>query len=65
MPMYVVTGKNTSGEPVVSVDISAVNQEGTVVQELDVVGAVRALLAGTPGIGSVMAQKFEQVVTTV
>ncbi|MEV5957309.1 hypothetical protein AB0M11_26670 [Streptomyces sp. NPDC051987] len=65
MPSYVVTGKNSSGEPLVSVNIAAVNQDGAVVQELDVVNAVRAELAGTAGIASVVAQKYEQVITNV
>lgn len=65
MAMYVVTGKNAQGDPVVSVDISAINQDPAVVPELDVVNAVRAQLAATTGIASVMAQKYEQVITTV
>lgn len=63
--MYVITGKNASGEPVVSVDIAAINQDAPVVNEVDVVNAVRTLLAGTAGVGSVVAQKFEQVITTI
>ena len=65
MASYVITGKNSSGEPQVSVQISAISQEGTVVPELNVVDAVRSLLGGVPGIVSVAAQKYEQVITTV
>lgn len=65
MATYVITGKNGSGEPLVSVNISGVNQETTVVPEIDVVNAVRILLAGTSGVFSVVAQKYEQVITVI
>jgi hypothetical protein len=65
MPQYVVTGKNSSGEGVVSVNIEAINQDTPVVQDIDVIDAIRTQLAGTPGIVAVVAQKFEQVVTTI
>lgn len=65
MASYQITGKNGSGEPVVSVNIEAINQDSPVVQEIDVVNAVRNFLAATPGIGSVVAQKFEQVITVI
>lgn len=65
MPTYVVTGKNVSGEQVVSVNISGINQEPTVVPEIDVVNAVRAFLAGTAGVNSVVAQRYEQVITVI
>jgi hypothetical protein len=65
MAQYMVTGKNASGEGVVSVNIAQINQDTPVVAELDVVNAVRTLLAGTSGIVSVVAQKFEQVITNV
>jgi predicted lipase len=65
MAQYTVTGKSSSGEGVVSVQISAINQDTAVIQELDAVNALRSFLAGTPGIVSVTAQKFEQVITNV
>ena len=65
MASYVITAKNASAEPVVSVQISAINQEGTVVPEIDIVNAVRTFLATTPGVVSVTAQKYEQVITVV
>ncbi|MGW1497592.1 hypothetical protein ACWCQW_03190 [Streptomyces mirabilis] len=49
----------------VSVNISGINQETPIVQELDVVNAVREFLAGTPGVGSVVAQRYEQVITVI
>lgn len=65
MPTYVITGRSGSGESVVSVNISGINQETPIVQELDVVNAVREFLAGTPGVGSVVAQRYEQVITVI
>lgn len=65
MPTYVVTGKSGSGEPLVSVNISGISQEPVIVPETDVVNAVRAFLAGLPGVGSVVAQKYEQVITVI
>lgn len=65
MAQYTVTGKNSNGEGVVSVNIAQINQDTQVVAELDVVNAVRALLTGTSGIVSVVAQKSEQVTTIV
>ena len=65
MATYVITGKNGSGEPMVSVQISAINQESAVIQEIDAVNALRDFLAGTPGVEFVVAQKYEQVITTV
>jgi hypothetical protein len=65
MANYVITGKNGSGESVVSIQIGSISQEGTVVPELDVVNAVRTFLGTVSGIGSVVAQKYEQVITTV
>lgn len=62
---YVITGKNSSGEPIVSVMISGVDQETQVVQDIDVVNAVRAFLAGTAGVNSVVAQRYEQVITVI
>lgn len=65
MASYVITGRNRSGESVVSVNINSISQEGEVVPELDVVNAVRAQLAAVEAIGSVVAQKYEQVVTVI
>lgn len=65
MATYVITGKNQGGEPLVSVQISAINQESPVIQEIDAVNALRNFLAGTSGVAIVVAQKYEQVITTV
>ncbi|SFY52038.1 hypothetical protein [Streptomyces sp. F-1] len=65
MAQYVVTGRNSNGEGIVSIQIGAINQDSQVVADLDVVAAVRNLLAGAPGVVGVQAQKFEQVITNV
>ncbi|MFJ6667405.1 hypothetical protein [Streptomyces sp. NPDC091383] len=65
MAQYIVTGRNTSGEGIVAVTISAINQDSQVVADMDVVAAVRSLLDGAPGVVSVQAQKYEQVITNV
>jgi hypothetical protein len=62
---YVITGRNKSGEPVLAASIDSITQEPPVVDEVAVVDALRAFIAGTAGVVSVVAQKFEQVVTTV
>jgi hypothetical protein len=65
MASYVITGRTSSGESVVSVNINSISQEGVVVPEIDVVNAVRSELAAAAGIGSVVAQKYEQVITVI
>ena len=65
MPTYLITGKNGSGEPMVQVNIAAINQEQQVVAEIDVVNAVRTFLASVDGVGSVVAQRYEQVITVI
>ena len=65
MATYVITAKSTGGAPLVQVQIGAINQEATVVEDLAVVDALRDFLAGVDGVGSVVAQKYEQVITIV
>jgi hypothetical protein len=65
MASYVITAKNNSGEPMATVQISAIQQDTPVVEEIDVVDAVRAFLRTVQGVGSVSALKYEQVVTNV
>lgn len=65
MAQYVITGRNSSGENIVSVQIEPINQDTQVLQDMDVVDAVRNLIASTAGVNSVQAQKFEQVITNV
>ncbi|MFI0233168.1 hypothetical protein [Streptomyces sp. NPDC017086] len=65
MPNYQVTGKNSEGMPVVAVSLASIDQEQQLVSEMTIVNAVRNCLAAVPGVQSVMARKFEQVITTV
>lgn len=65
MASYQVTGRNNEGSPLVSVAISSIDQDTQVVAELDVVNAVRACLEAVPGVQSVVARKYEQVITIV
>lgn len=65
MPNYVITGKTSGGQPLVQVNIAAINQEQTVVEDIDVVNAVRTFLSGVDGVGSVVAQRYEQVITNI
>lgn len=65
MANYTVVGRNGESSAVVSVSIGAVDQDGHYLDEMDVVNAVRALLAATPGVSSVVAKKYEQVITVV
>ncbi|MFD5814424.1 hypothetical protein [Streptomyces sp. NPDC127038] len=65
MATYVITGRSPDGEPLVSVQVSGINQEVHVVDDIDVVNAVRGFLTGLPEIGSVVAQKYEQVITVI
>lgn len=64
MARYVVTGK-ANGSPLVSVSIDGINQEPVIMPEIDVVNAVREFLATVPGMQTVVAQKYEQVITIV
>ncbi|MGY5048311.1 hypothetical protein ACWDE0_22165 [Streptomyces sp. 900105755] len=64
MATYVVTGKS-NGSPLVAVSIDSINQDTEVVDELTVVNAVRACLAAVPGVQTVVAQRYEQVITNV
>ncbi|TVZ96530.1 hypothetical protein [Streptomyces sp. BK340] len=65
MATYVITGRNGSNEPLVSVSISGISQDAPIVDELDVVNALRQYLDGVAGVSVVVAQKYEQVITTV
>lgn len=65
MASYEVAGRNSQGSPVVSVVISSIDQEQPVVDELVVVNAVRNALAAVSGVQSVVARKYEQVITIV
>jgi len=65
MASYVITGRNRSGESVVSVNLNSISQEGEVVPEIDIVNAIRNQLEAVAAIGSVVAQKYEQVITVI
>lgn len=65
MATYQVTGKDSGGSPLVSVNITSIDQDGQLVQEIDVVNAVRTFLSTVSGVNSVVAQKYQQVVTVV
>lgn len=62
---YVVTARNASGEPVVGVSISSIDQEQPVVDEMVVVNAVADALSGVAGVESVVKRKYSQVITIV
>ena len=65
MANYQVTGRNAEGSTLLSVAVGAVDQDGHFLDDMDVVNAVRAVVAGAPGVVSVVARKFEQVITIV
>lgn len=65
MANYTVIGRNNEAMPVVSVSITSIDQEQVVVDEITVVNAVRDCLAKVPGVQSVVARKFEQLITIV
>lgn len=65
MATYVITGRNGSNEALVSVSVSGISQDAQVVPEIDVINAIRQYLAGISGVQSVVAQKYEQVITVV
>lgn len=62
---YVVTARNGSGEPIVGVSISSIDQEQPVVDEMVVVNAVADALAGVSGVESVVKRRYSQVITIV
>lgn len=65
MANYQVVGRNTEGSTMLSVAVGAVDQDGHYLDDMDVVNAVRSVVAGAPGVASVVAKKFEQVITVV
>ncbi|MFI6251524.1 hypothetical protein [Streptomyces sp. NPDC051016] len=65
MASYQVAARNQEGTPVVLVSIGSIDQDTHMVDDLTVVDAVRECLAAVPGVVSVVAQKFEQVITIV
>ena len=63
MANYTVAGRNNEGSTVVQVAIGSVDQDSHYVDDMDVVNAVRAVVAGAPGVQSVVAKRYEQVIT--
>jgi hypothetical protein len=49
----------------VSVSIGGIDQEQHVVDEITIVNAIRTCLTGVPGVQSVLAQMYQQVITNV
>ncbi|MFI6530522.1 hypothetical protein [Streptomyces uncialis] len=66
MASYHITGKTATREPVIAVSIAGIEQEsGTVIDEMDIVNAVRAVVAAAPGVDLVAATRYVQVTTQV
>lgn len=65
MANYQILGRNVEGSTVVTVAVSAVDQDGHYLDDMDVVSAVKSVVAGASGVSSVVAKKFEQVITIV
>lgn len=65
MANYVIAGKSAGGSPLFSIAIGSVDQDEMIVDDLDVVNAVRAFAAAVPGVSQVVAQKYAQVITVV
>lgn len=65
MATYQITGRSGENSPLVSVSVSAIDQEQQVVAELVIVNAIRACLSDVAGVESVVARKYEQTITVV
>ena len=65
MASYQVAGRNNEGTPVILVSIGSIDQDTHLVDDITVVNAVRTCLAAVPGVSSVVAQKYEQVITNI
>jgi hypothetical protein len=58
---YLITGRTSGGSPVVSIHLDSINQEDPIVNEIDVVNAVRTFLLTVPNVTQTVAQKQEWV----
>lgn len=65
MANYQVLGRDAAGSTMVTVAVSSVDQDGHYLDDMDVVNAVKSVVAGAAGVSSVVARKFEQVITLV
>lgn len=62
---YLITGKTATGARLINVNIAGIDQDEEIVEEVDVVHAVRDFLQTLPGITQATCLKFEQVTTQV
>lgn len=65
MATYLISGKKTGGATVLAIHLDGVDQDDAVVDELDVVNAIKAYLMTVPGVVTTVAQKNEYVTTYV
>jgi hypothetical protein len=66
MAHYTVQGRDTEGSAIVQVTVGPIDQESNVIDEMTIVNAVKAAVqANGTGVHSVVARKYEQVITTV
>lgn len=65
MATYTVTGRDNEGSPLIAVSIGSIDQEPHVVDEQAIVDAVRDRVAQVAGVQSVVARKYEQVITII
>jgi hypothetical protein len=65
MAHYTVQGRDSEGSAIVQVTVGPIDQESNVIDEMTIVNAVRQAVAGGAGVHSVVARRYEQVITTV
>lgn len=65
MANYVITGRNSEGETLVSASVDSIDQDVPVIAEMDIVNAVRNAVGGGTGVTSVVVRKYEQVISIV
>lgn len=65
MAQYIITGRNSEGSTVVSAAVDSIDQDGPILDEMDIVNAVKAVVAGGAGVVLVTAKKYELAITDV
>ncbi|MFD5709473.1 hypothetical protein ACFWHW_03610 [Streptomyces pharetrae] len=65
MPTYTVTSRDQEGSAVAMVSVSSVDQDSQVIDDMTIVNAVRTAMANGNGVHSVVARKYDQVITIV
>ncbi|MFJ4624218.1 hypothetical protein [Streptomyces sp. NPDC088812] len=65
MATYLISGRKSGGSTVLAVHLDGIDQDDVVVDEVDVVNAIKAYLMTVPGVTSTIAQKNEYVTTYV